>query len=88
MHDRLFEHQAALAREDLVAHAKRLGLDTARFASDLDSGAVEERVRGDFASGVRSGVNGTPTFFIDGVRFDESWDEDSLVEALQQATAK
>jgi protein-disulfide isomerase len=33
-------------------------------------------------------VNGTPTFFIDGVRFDESWDEDSLVEALQQATAK
>ena len=88
MHDRLFEHQAALAREELVAHAKRLGLDTARFASDLDSGAVEERVRGDFASGVRSGVNGTPTFFIDGVRFDESWDEDSLVEALQQAAAK
>jgi len=82
MHDHLFEHQNALERDDLVGHAKKLGLDTARFARDLDSPAIEERVRSDFASGVRSGVNGTPTFFIDGQRFDGSWDEDSLVEAL------
>ena len=86
MHDRLFEHQAALRHPDLVAHAKHLGLDTARFASDLASDAIEERVRSDFASGARSGVNGTPTFFIDGVRYDESWDEESLAEALRRAS--
>jgi len=85
MHDRLFEHQNALETADLVAHAKHLGLDAARFARDLDSPALKQRVRSDFDSGMRSGVNGTPTFFIDGVRFDASWDEDSLFEALRGA---
>ena len=86
MHDQLFEHQDALEREDLVGYAKELGLDSARFERDLDRDAIEERVRSDFASGVRSGVNGTPTFFINGTRFDESWDEDSLVAALKGAS--
>jgi len=88
MHDHLFEHQDALEREDLMGYAKKFGLDSARFARDLDSDAIEDRVRSDFASGARSGVNGTPTFFIDGERFDESWDEDSLVAALRGAAAK
>jgi len=39
----------------------------------------------DFHSGVRSGVNGTPTFFIEGRRFDGSWDENNLVHALKTA---
>ena len=78
MHDHLFEHQDALEREDLVGYAKHLGLDSARFALDLESDAIEDRVR--------SGVNGTPTFFIDGSRFDESWDEDSLVAAVKRAS--
>jgi len=86
MHDQLFEHQDALEREDLVGYAKELGLDSARFARDLDQDAIEDRVRSDFASGVRSGVNGTPTFFINGTRFDESWDEESLVAALSSAS--
>jgi protein-disulfide isomerase len=85
MHDRLFEHQNALEREDLLGYAKVLGLDVARFARDLGDSPVAERVRSDFASGVRSGVNGTPTFFIDGLRFDESWEEESLVGALEAA---
>ena len=83
MHDHLFEHQNALERDDLIAYAKTLGLDAARFARDLDDPSIEERVRRDFASGVRSGVNGTPTFFIQGQRFDGSWDEASLVEAVR-----
>jgi len=88
MHDRLFEHQRALETDDLKRYAKQVGLDTTRFARDLDADAIAERVRSDFASGVRSGVNGTPTFFIDGTRFDESWDEDSLYEALRRASEK
>jgi protein-disulfide isomerase len=88
MHDWVFEHQDALERDDLVGYAKHLGLDGARFARDLDRHEIEERVRSDFASGVRSGVNGTPTFFIDGVRYDESWDEDTLAAALRAAAKR
>jgi protein-disulfide isomerase len=52
----------------------------------LRSDAVMERVRSDFTSGVRSGVNGTPTFFINGVRFDGNWtDETELTGALEAA---
>jgi protein-disulfide isomerase len=85
MHDRLFEHQDALEVDDLIGHARALGLDTARFAEDLDTHAHLEKVQADFRSGVRSGVNGTPTFFIDGARFDGSWDADTLAAALQEA---
>src|SRR5687767_1125110 len=60
MHDTLFEHQDALDVEDLVAYAKSLGLDTAKFKRDLEAPAYVKRVRDDFRSGVRSGVNGTP----------------------------
>jgi protein-disulfide isomerase len=86
MHDHIFEHQNALEPEDLIGYAKRLGLDAARFATDLELDAIEERVRSDFASGVRSGVNGTPTFFINGRRFEGDWTNvDSFVAALESA---
>jgi len=89
MHDRLFERQFALDDEYLVEYATDLGLDARRFAEELSAGVYAPRVREDFRSGVRSGVNGTPTFFIDGVRYDESWDLEPLLAALeQQATAK
>ena len=89
MHDRLFERQFALDDEYLVEYAKGLGLDAGRFAKELSAGVYASRVREDFRSGVRSGVNGTPTFFIDGVRYDESWELEPLLAALeQQATAK
>ena len=85
MHDALFEHQEALEDADLIGYAQALGLDAARVERDLISGAHEERVREQFRSGVRSGVNGTPTFFINGLRYDDSWDEDRLLEALEGA---
>jgi protein-disulfide isomerase len=81
MHDLLFENQHALEDADLVAYAARLGIDPAA----LRSHAFAERVREDFQSGVRSGVNGTPTFFINGVRHQGPWDEESLLEALANA---
>ena len=70
MHDLLFEHQDALEAEDLKRYAAGLKLDTGRFDSELDSHVYEEGIRKQFLEGVRSGVNGTPAFFINGVRYD------------------
>ena len=85
MHDALFTDQEALADRDLVARARSMGLDVARFESELRESVWAKRVSGDFRSGVRSGVNGTPTFFINGTRYDGSWDLDSLLEAIEAA---
>jgi protein-disulfide isomerase len=85
MHDRLFEHQHALDDESLLIHAEALDLDLRRFASELARGVHAPRVREDFLSGVRSGVNGTPTFFINGVRHDAPWDAPTLLHAIQLA---
>lgn len=86
MHDTLFEHQDALEPEDLVGYAKALGIDTERFASELETEGYEKRVREDFRSGVRSGVNGTPTFFVNGSRYDGSWaNAEQFIEALREA---
>jgi len=66
--------------------AQELGLDGTRFVRELEEGIYRERVRRDFLSGVRSGVNGTPAFFINGIRYDGSWDLPPLVEALESAS--
>lgn len=89
MHDLIFEHQHEapdpLSDAALARLAARAGVKEATLLADLESGRFEERVRTDFMSGVRSGVNGTPTFFINGRRFDASWDEESLLSALEEA---
>jgi protein-disulfide isomerase len=89
MHDLIFEHQregsAALGDAGLARLAAKAGVDGAAVREAVRAGTYRERVREDFMSGVRSGVNGTPTFFIDGVRYDEYWDEESLVAALERA---
>lgn len=73
MHATLFENQDALEDEDLLRYAQELGLDAAAFARALKSSQFVPRVKKDFLGGVRSGVNGTPTFFINGERFDGDW---------------
>ncbi len=86
MHENLFEHQDALEAEDLVGYAKSLDLDTTQFARDLEAGTYTKRVQDDFRSGVRSGVNGTPTFFINGDRYNGSWaNEEAFIRALRDA---
>ena len=87
MHDRLFERQFALEDEHLLEYARDLGLDALRVARDLAAHTYKPQVRDDFMGGVRSGVNGTPTFFVNGVRHDEAWDENTLVAALERAAA-
>jgi len=83
MHAMLFEHQDALEDPDLVGYAKALHLDVKRFTTELSSEMHLPRIRKDTQSGIRSGVNGTPTFFINGVRFDGAWDD--LLAALENA---
>lgn len=85
MHDVLFEHQDALDYDSLMTYATALELDVERFADDMDSQPAERRVREDFISGVRSGVNGTPTFFINGRRHDYWYDFASLRGAIEAA---
>lgn len=92
MHDAIFEHQqdsrTALSDRHLLEYAKDVGADTAAMARDLEAGAHEARVRADFMGGVRSGVNGTPTFFVNGMRFDGDWtDVDAFVAALERAAS-
>jgi protein-disulfide isomerase len=85
MHDLLFANQPAFGHEQLLAYADALGLDLARFVSDLQEHTHQPRVREDFMSGIRSGVNGTPTFFVNGVRHNGGYDPESLLEAIREA---
>jgi protein-disulfide isomerase len=82
MHDTLYEHQSALAENDLVRYASGLGVEGGKFTMELHKPVYAERVREDFASGVRSGVNGTPTFYINGVRHNGSYELEELLEAV------
>jgi protein-disulfide isomerase len=82
MHDTLYENQDALEEEDLLGYAQQLGLDLDRFQLELFQRVYAPRVREDFISGVRSGVNGTPSFFINGRRHEGAWDLRSLTAAI------
>ena len=83
MHDLLYENQDRLGSADLHAYAERLGLDLETFDRELASHAYAARVREDFMSGVHSGVNGTPTFYLNGSRYDGSYETESLLAALR-----
>jgi protein-disulfide isomerase len=89
MHDLIFEHQRdgrdALSDAGLARLAAQAGVDPKLVLEDLASKRAEKKVRDDFMSGARSGVNGTPTFFINGTRYDDSWEEEALVAALEAA---
>jgi protein-disulfide isomerase len=88
MHDILFEHQTALDDYHLVSYARAAGIDTALFEREMAAHIYAPRVREDFESGVLSGVKGTPTFYINGVRHDAAHDEETLLVALQEAGAR
>ena len=85
MHDILYENQNALDDESLKSYAEKIGLNAEKFSEDLESGKFEEKVQADFISGVESGVNGTPSFFINGIRFNGSFDYENLLKAIENA---
>jgi protein-disulfide isomerase len=87
MHDRLFENQDALEIENLVEYARSVGLDVRQFIDDLKAGRFLSKVKEDFMSGVRSGVSGTPGFFINGAKYEGSTTVSELLSALEHAAA-
>jgi len=70
MHDGLYEHQQHLGPVLYARLAEQFGLDPVALLAAVDDGRYHAKIRAEFTGGVRSGVNGTPTFFIDGTRFD------------------
>jgi NhaA family Na+:H+ antiporter len=87
MHDWIFDQQLPIAEPKLLEFARSLGLDMSRFADDLESEATRRRVTEDLEEGRRNGVTGTPTLFIDDVRYDGAWDFYSMLEELERPVA-
>ena len=86
MHDILFENQDALSLDDLLWYAEAAGADRAVVADDLASRAMRARLGRDVASDVSSGVEATPTFFVNGVRFEgDGIDADAFTIARGEA---
>ena len=87
MHDLLFENQEQLGGALYLGLCTELGLPSPELRAVLESREFAAHVKSDFAGGVRSGVNGTPTFFINGQRYDGSFDYEDLIRAIE-ATLK
>jgi protein-disulfide isomerase len=88
MHDGLFENQEALGPELFEELAENLDLPIDGLRNALVDHEYLEKVRSDFSSGIKSGVNGTPTFFINGNRHEGSFEFEDLVMAIDAALAK
>jgi protein-disulfide isomerase len=88
MHDILFEHQDALEDEQLAQYAMDLGLDATALISEVEQGRFAPRIQEDFNGGVESGVNGTPTFFINDIRYEGEDTLRSLLAALEEAESE
>jgi len=87
MHAMLFANQDALDVDDLLGYAEASGVDIVAVADDLSAGAMRSRVRADFVSGARSGVNDTPAFYVNGICYDEWADVSAFIAALREAAS-
>ena len=87
MHDKIFDRTLPIGKAELIEMARAIGLDIDEFERDLESDQVRRRVERDQREGHRNGVTGTPTLFVDGVRYDGAWDFYSMLEALERPVA-
>lgn len=85
MHDLLFENQESLSNALFLELTEKLDLSISQLQTALANATYRSRVRADFAGGARSGVNGTPTFFINGRRYNGQSDFHSLSDAIEGA---
>lgn len=88
MHDTIFENQLYLNEDSFRLFAEDLGLDLDQFNRDINDEELVDEVDSDFGSGIVSGVNGTPTFFINGMRYNGSCETADLLSALNLAIKK
>jgi protein-disulfide isomerase len=88
MHDRLFEHQAALDDRSLMRHARKIGVDELRLERELAAKTHTTRVERDIESGRAGGVRGTPSLFINGAFYRGPRDRASLIAALANAAVR
>jgi protein-disulfide isomerase len=84
MHDTIYENQRSLGDEALLSYATTVGADVKKVEEALASGMPRARVEADLEGAIRSGANGTPTFFVNGVRYDDSWDYETFAEFLKE----
>jgi NhaA family Na+:H+ antiporter len=87
MHDWIYDRPPPVSASSVSDFARSLGLDMQRFALDLETEETKKRVEEDLAEGKENGVTGTPTLFVDGIRYDGSWDFYSMLEALDRPVA-
>lgn len=87
MHDLIFENQKHLEAEDIFRLASAIGLNIEQFKNDIQEKMLADKVEKDFEAGLRSGVNRTPTFFINGEKFEGDWKGDGLLLHLQNLLA-
>jgi len=85
MHDVLIANYDRLTRADLLRYAADLGLDVAAFQQALEARTYQPDVREDFVGGVRSGADGTPTFYVNGVRYDDWYETPAFLRAVKAA---
>jgi protein-disulfide isomerase len=84
MHDYLFEHQKVLDDDHLLEYAQKVGLDTDKFKKEMSGHIYAPLINKSIKNGIDSGVEGTPTFFINGVRYEDSWDLDTFSNVLKK----
>ena len=88
VHDLIFENQDALLPKQLLSYVKLAGADIHKVLKDKDAAFVTNKIERDIESGARSGVNGTPTFFINGTRYDGELSFQALRDELEQLLLK
>lgn len=88
MHDRLFDDEPPFSEQQMLEMAREIGADMERLARDLADPETLAHVNDDIAEGRQRGVSGTPTIFVDGLRYDGAWDFYSLADAFEKPVSE
>ena len=88
MHDIIFENQKFLSDNDLINYAEQIGLDMNKFEQDFGKSELLDKVQEDYDSGIMNGVEGTPTFFINGEMYNGNWMSSDFIDDLQSILDK
>jgi len=83
MYELLYQNQERLSAQELFSYARQIGLDVNRFEQDIQSQALTAKIEADIEGGIKSGVNGTPTFYINGEKYEKDWESDGLIDDLK-----